>query len=162
MNRKEAIELGHKTYHGKSCKVCGETEKYVANYTCKKCTLAKSLKNLYNEELMQQYRTPEKSLKRLQRWRKNNPEKFRAQWLRDTTNAHRQNLRRTRKLNQTPDDANFDLIKEIYNEARRLSVESGIPHEVDHIIPISKGGYHHQDNLQILTAEENRKKGAKL
>lgn len=31
-------------------------------------------------------------------------------------------------------------------------------YEVDHIIPISKGGKHHPDNLQYLTVTENRKK----
>lgn len=33
---------------------------------------------------------------------------------------------------------------------------------VDHIIPLSKGGPHVADNLQILTATENMRKGAKL
>jgi len=31
---------------------------------------------------------------------------------------------------------------------------------VDHIKPVSKGGSNYPDNLQILTAEENLKKGA--
>lgn len=31
-------------------------------------------------------------------------------------------------------------------------------YEVDHIIPISRGGKHHPDNLQYLTISENRKK----
>jgi hypothetical protein len=35
-------------------------------------------------------------------------------------------------------------------------------HEVDHIIPISKGGKHILSNLQYLTWKENRSKGAKL
>lgn len=61
----------------------------------------------------------------------------------------------TRKKNQTPEDADFDKIKEIY-----LNCPEG--HEVDHIIPISKGGLHHQDNLQYLTVSENRRKGNKL
>jgi len=46
-----------------------------------------------------------------------------------------------------------------YAEARRLSRETGIPHHVDHIIPIAKGGLHCQLNLQVLTATENLKKG---
>lgn len=35
-------------------------------------------------------------------------------------------------------------------------------YEVDHIIPLSKGGKHCLSNLQYLTKEENRKKSAKL
>lgn len=31
-------------------------------------------------------------------------------------------------------------------------------YEVDHVIPISKGGKHHPNNLQYLTMHENRKK----
>lgn len=35
-------------------------------------------------------------------------------------------------------------------------------HEVDHIIPVSKGGMHRLSNLQYLTREENRRKSNKL
>lgn len=57
--------------------------------------------------------------------------------------------------------ANAQKIKDFYIEAKRLSIETGIPHEVDHIVPISKGGKHHEKNLQILTREENRRKHTK-
>jgi 5-methylcytosine-specific restriction endonuclease McrA len=60
-----------------------------------------------------------------------------------------------RKRNQTPPDADIKVIQEIYKNCPE-------GYEVDHIIPISKGGLHHQDNLQYLTAEENRKKGNKI
>jgi 5-methylcytosine-specific restriction endonuclease McrA len=46
----------------------------------------------------------------------------------------------------------------IYEECQRISKQTGIPHHVDHIIPLAKGGLHHPSNLQILTAEENLKK----
>lgn len=35
-------------------------------------------------------------------------------------------------------------------------------YEVDHIIPISKGGPHHPSNLRVITRQENRKKSAKM
>ena len=35
-------------------------------------------------------------------------------------------------------------------------------YEVDHIIPLSKDGLHHQDNLQYLTILENRRKGNRV
>ena len=34
--------------------------------------------------------------------------------------------------------------------------------EVDHIIPVSLGGLHHQDNLQYLTPDENKRKGNRV
>jgi 5-methylcytosine-specific restriction endonuclease McrA len=114
---------------------------------------------------MQPYRTSEKQRDKLKKWRANNPEKFQQQWL-DPSKAHLRNARaakrRATKRDQTPDDADFELIVLIYEECKRVSIESGIPHEVDHIIPIARGGLHHQDNLQIITAIENRMKGAKL
>lgn len=53
------------------------------------------------------------------------------------------------------------VIVEVYKRAREMSVNTGIPHEVDHIIPLSRGGLHHPSNLQILTRDENKFKGAK-
>lgn len=69
--------------------------------------------------------------------------------------------RRFAKLNATPKWADKTEIERIYAEARRLTKETGIPHEVDHIFPL-KGetavGLHVQYNLQILTMAENRRK----
>ncbi len=79
----------------------------------------------------------------------------------NTMNAIAARYRAT-KLNQTPPDADMKKIGVFYAEATRLSKETGIRHDVDHIIPISKGGLHHQGNLQVLTKTENCSKGAKL
>jgi hypothetical protein len=62
----------------------------------------------------------------------------------------------------TPSDADKSKIQNFYDEAKRLTQETGIKHEVDHVIPVSLGGLHHQDNLQILPWFENRKKGNKI
>ena len=86
---------------------------------------------------------------------KNNPESP-AQY--NLRNAKRRAL----KLNQTPSDADMSEISEFYKESERLTKKTGVAHHVDHIIPLSKGGLHHQDNLQVLTAEENLKKGSKI
>lgn len=53
-----------------------------------------------------------------------------------------------------------DLTKEqaFYIECARITKETGIPHHVDHIWPLSKGGQHIFYNLQVITAEENLKK----
>lgn len=61
------------------------------------------------------------------------------------------NKYRARKYEQTPNDADFKLIREIYKMCPK-------GYEVDHIIPICRGGLHHENNLQYLPAKENRKK----
>ena len=61
--------------------------------------------------------------------------------------------------NLTPSEQK-EIIR-IYEKSRRILDQTGIEHHVDHIKPLSKGGRHHPSNLQILTAEENLKKGAK-
>ena len=43
----------------------------------------------------------------------------------------------------------------LYREARELSKASGIRHEVDHILPIQRGGLHAPDNLQIVSRAFN-------
>lgn len=58
---------------------------------------------------------------------------------------------RARKYNATPLDANRKLIRKIY--------EACPPgYEVDHVLALSVGGLHHENNLQYLPALENRKK----
>jgi 5-methylcytosine-specific restriction endonuclease McrA len=62
---------------------------------------------------------------------------------------------RARKKNAIPDDADLNLIKKIYESAP-------LGYQIDHIVPLSKGGLHHQDNLQYLPSKENQSKNNKL
>lgn len=69
--------------------------------------------------------------------------------------------RKARKKHATPPWADHAAIQRFYDEASRLTRETGIRHEVDHIIPLqgrNVTGFHHQDNLQILTRSENARK----
>ena len=56
-------------------------------------------------------------------------------------------------------------IRAFYEEAERLKSETGIDHEVDHIVPIRGGivsGLHVPWNLRVITAAENQTKNRKL
>ncbi len=70
--------------------------------------------------------------------------------------------REARKRNQTPDDANQNSIQKIYSYCQHLNETGFIKYHVDHIIPLFKGGLHHEDNLQILMARDNMKKQDKI
>ena len=138
INRNVAIEKGEKLYISVTkCKKCGTYEKYVSSYGCVKCNVEKNISKLFDNELMQKYRTKSKTNAKTYRYR-------------------------TRKKNQMPADADNEKILWFYRESERLTEETGITHHVDHIIPISKGGLHHQNNLQVLTKKENLKKGNKI
>ena len=66
------------------------------------------------------------------------------------------------KQNAIPKWANNKKIRSIYKESRRLTLETGIQHHVDHIVPIISKivcGLHCEANLQILPYNENVKKG---
>lgn len=56
---------------------------------------------------------------------------------------------------QTPADEDIKALQEFYANCPK-------GYEVDHIIPISKGGLHSLSNLQYLPKEENRRKSNKI
>ena len=73
--------------------------------------------------------------------------------------------RRKKRDKSMPAWANKKAIQQIYIEARQLSEKTGIPHEVDHIIPSNNPlvcGLHVESNLQIITEKENQIKSAKF
>ena len=85
------------------------------------------------------------------RWRKNNPHMARAI----------RGRRRAAEVNAIPVWADRHKIALIYAEANRLTVETGVPHEVDHIVPLQGKivcGLHWEGNLQVLPKVENRSK----
>lgn len=76
--------------------------------------------------------------------------------------------RRALKLRAMPkwlSEEQLQRIADIYKKAAEMTKETGIQHAVDHIIPLQGKtvcGFHHPDNLRVITAEENAKKNNKL
>ena len=85
------------------------------------------------------------------KWRQENPEKVTAKTAR----------RRAQLRAAAVDWADREAMEAFYREARRLTEETGVPHQVDHIDPLQSPfvcGLHNQFNLRIVTADENRRK----
>lgn len=86
-----------------------------------------------------------------------NPIPYRAR----TAAYHRQRRRSWSALPQRMKD----MILDLYQRARLLTETTGVPHEVDHIVPL-KGrqvcGLHVPWNLRIVTRTDNRSKGSKV
>ncbi len=99
----------------------------------------------------------EKKRESSKRWSKENPGKKNAQTRK----------RQAAKLQRTPKWLNKDQLKEIeqlYLEAIRLTKETGIPHEVDHIEPLQGkeiSGLHVPWNLRVVRRSANRSKSNK-
>jgi hypothetical protein len=131
---------------------------------------------------------PEKEKEHHKKYRKNNKEKVKERQkkycqdnqekVKEQQREYQQNnkgkvnastaKRRAARLQATPKWVSKEQLLEIkgfYIEAARRTEETGIKHHVDHILPIqgeNVTGLHVPWNLQILTAEENRKKSNKI
>lgn len=117
-------------------------------------------------------RNPDNYASAISNWRAKNPEKAKeimarsgAKWSRrrcDKRAAMRAKARASR-MNRLPIWAQHQDIEAIYSLAAELTSKTGIPHEVDHIIPLNGDGVcglHVKENLQIITRSENRSKGS--
>ena len=97
-------------------------------------------------------------------------EQERARKYKHANRARATALERNRKASKlsrtpmwlTPDD--FASISGLYAAAARVTRETGVPHEVDHIYPLQGkwvSGLHVPLNLQIISANDNRRKSNK-
>ena len=60
---------------------------------------------------------------------------------------------------------NIEEIRKIYKNCREMTKQTGILHEVDHIVPLhgkNVCGLHVEYNLQIITSKQNRIKSNKF
>lgn len=115
-------------------------------------------------------RNPDTVRKSMRKWEANNPDQVRKNRLKHYkkhVNKYiaKEAKRRARKIQAVPSWANHEKIKTIYAECAKLTKETKIKHHVDHIYPLQSDymcGLHVENNLQILTAEENFKKSNKV
>jgi hypothetical protein len=144
ITRDAAIAQGKTRYYtGVPCHKGHLSERQVTDHSCMKCSCDKSKD--YSK----------KNSDKVRKWALVNyyknpvPYKIRA------------TKRRAEILLRTPKWADETKIKDTYELCEKTSSETGIPHEVDHIIPL-KGelvsGLHVHENLRVISRFENRTK----
>jgi hypothetical protein len=188
--RKKAKEAGEKFFMpDKPCKHGHVSLKWTSNNECIECiavrtsTLEFKQKSrvrlaVYQNKHREKYRLRSKQWQqenkdlanqKLKEWRKNNPEKAKAISDKQRKIRYSQILvlnanRRAMKINATPNwltAVHKAQIQEMYDVAIAKTMQLGIKHDVDHIVPLlhnSVSGLHVPWNLQVLTASENRQK----
>ena len=188
--RNKAKEAGEKFFMpDKPCKHGHIALKWTSNNECTECIAIRTstlefkekTRNrfaIYHQKNCEKYRLKSKEWQqenkelanqKSKEWRINNPEKAKAIWKKQREKRYSQKLvlnanRRAMKINATPSwltAIHKAQIQEMYDVAIAKTMQIGIKHDVDHIVPLlhdSVSGLHVPWNLQILTASENRQK----
>lgn len=191
ISKEEAISKGLKKYFtGEPCKKGHIAPISISQNRCWQCHLDSTNKwrRMDREQRPDHYkeyersRDPDKVKAKNKKWHESNREKVLARLSKfekdnkDRRNEYKRtkyktervvwsNNRRARKYSATPFWSDLGKIKNIYGECERISKETGIPHHVDHIVPLKHPlvcGLHVPANLRIITAEENLAKNNKF
>lgn len=149
-------------FEGAECRAGHVAERYTCSRKCVECQRSHSdAYKMKNQDAMIEYgrlrrqETAQYQRERAKRWKKANPGKVVAQ----------KSLRRARKVAAIPADfSDFDqfVIQEAAEACKRREALHGEPFEIDHLVPLSRGGLHCATNVQVIPARLNRWKNNKL
>ena len=100
------------------------------------------------------------------RYRASNPEKNKAsqaKWAAANKHVQMEVVRRRQasKIRATPLWASKSAMQEIYRQSVEVTRALGVPHDVDHMVPLQSPfvcGFHCEANLQVLPRKDNRVK----
>ena len=107
-------------------------------------------------------------------WRERNPERVKAysskagkKWASNNRGKRLASVRTRQlaKIQRTPAWVDKNAIALVYEASAAKSASTGVPHEVDHIIPLQGehvSGLHVPWNLQVIPMAENRSKGIRV
>lgn len=174
ISRKEALELGLKTYYtGKACKHGHLSQRYSSNLICVQCMISHNVsgkdarrackkkyeernaekvrisKQIYNKSLYE--RKKEEILEKGKEWRRLNPGAANALTMK----------RKLAKKQAVPGWYDHENVVKISEECHYLTLSTNTKYNSDHIVPIQSDfvcGLHWSVNLQIISALDNIRK----
>lgn len=160
VSQSEAKARGLTRYFtGKPCRHGHLAERMLSDRRCTDC---------HRAEVRAKYSAnPLADNKRNRAWREANRDRDRDQkitWVQENREKVRASVsaRKAHKLRATPPWADLEAIGLVYAEAEGLTLETGVLHHVDHIVPLRSKlvcGLHIAANLQPLPASDNLAKG---
>lgn len=167
--RAEAKAIGSPRYFtGRLCKHGHIAPRRTINRSCLTCAITArsvyrntSTGKLKNKEAFQRwYAAPENKARCVE-----NATNWRTTPKGRACNRANTRARQVRKLQACPMWADMQKMKQIYEQARRLSDIIGIEYEVDHVVPLRNPhvcGLHVPVNLEIIPAWQNKLKHNKF
>ena len=165
---KQILATGKKTYLGKICASHPERrgERWCSTRACLECW-RKQGKNWRDKNLALSRQRERESAKRrrnenLQKFRERERKRARRSPESPQKQSARCALRRARKVSATPPLTALERarVQEFYDLAAARFAQTGDRWEVDHDVPLARGGLHHPDNLLLLPSKMNCAKGA--
>lgn len=184
--REEALQLGHKRYFiSKLCPKGHIAERLTSCGICVICNAEKAKRAYHTNDKVREkaklngrkwhakvgtkwyHENKEWAAQLNKLWREDHKDDFYtycANWRRNNLDKLTKNTSayRAAKLQAKPKWADDTAIQDMYEKAKQLKVETGLPYVVDHIVPLNSKkvcGLHCEANLQILLLTENSSKG---
>lgn len=161
VSNKEAKLKGRTTYFtGRPCKYGHYSERFTKNRNCREClrlrNLSKTKKDYWVSYGSEQYK--EKKRAYAKRYYYNHK-------LSENSVNRYAKRRLFEKLSKIATDAGKIQVRRVKISAQMLTIDTGIEHEMDHIIPIinaSVCGLEVPTNVRVVTKKENRRKAARF
>ncbi len=161
-NKERIAQLNADYYKANSNTIRERTRRWIKDNPERKRSIDKQNYERHKEAgTLDQYygkRDPEVARQRAKQWRKDNPARV-------AYNIATARARRHQAIPKWVTKQERAAMRRVYEQCQQLSIDTGIPHQVDHIIPLVSDvvcGLHCLANLQILTATENNSKKCKL
>ena len=154
----EARRQGNVYYFtGKPCKHGHVCERFTSSRACRQCIYENNRERTVKQDYWIDYGD--------EAYKERKRQYAKKYYQRTAHKRGRQKRRQLEKLSKVATSKGAIELRRIQLEAQLLSIDTGVKHEVDHIIPLVHDkvcGLHVRKNVQLLTRMQNRQKASRF